>query len=84
MKEWVRGFVSISTTRNPLTLTLSPNGERERTEFVARNYWSAQRFKCDILPASGAGSRPSLSLALIPFRQNPHYRGHEIWERRHG
>ncbi len=36
MKEWVRGFASNSTAGNPLTPTLSPNGERERTEFAAR------------------------------------------------
>ena len=36
MKEWVRGVGSISTVGNPLTPTLSPNGERERTEFVAQ------------------------------------------------
>jgi hypothetical protein len=32
-KEWVRGFGSIGAAGNPLTPTLSPNGERERTEF---------------------------------------------------
>jgi hypothetical protein len=35
MKEWVRGFGSIGTAGNPLTPSLSPNGERERTEIVA-------------------------------------------------
>ena len=43
MKEWVRGFGSISTAGNPLTPTLSPSGERERTEFAARlGDWDAQ------------------------------------------
>jgi hypothetical protein len=37
MKEWVREFGSVSTVSNPLTPTLSPNGERERTEFAARS-----------------------------------------------
>jgi lysophospholipase L1-like esterase len=36
IKEWVRGFGSIRTARNPLTPTLSPNGEREHTESAAR------------------------------------------------
>jgi hypothetical protein len=36
-KEWVRGVISLSTAGNPLTPTLSPNGERERTEFAARS-----------------------------------------------
>jgi len=31
----VRGFGSLSSAGNPLTPTLSPNGERERTEFAA-------------------------------------------------
>jgi hypothetical protein len=34
MKEWVRGFGSIGLAGNPLTPTLSPTGERERTEPV--------------------------------------------------
>jgi len=36
IKEWVRGFASNSEAGMPLTPTLSPNGERERTEFAAR------------------------------------------------
>src|SRR5262249_18044556 len=34
IKERVRGFGSITWAGNPLTPTLSPNGERERTEFA--------------------------------------------------
>src|SRR6516164_8406686 len=34
-KEWVRGFGSVSSACNPLTPTLSPNGEREYTERAA-------------------------------------------------
>jgi hypothetical protein len=36
IKEWVRGFGSIGAAGNPLTPTLSPNGERERTAFAVR------------------------------------------------
>ena len=35
--EWVRGFGSVITARNPLTPTLSPNGEREPTVPVRRH-----------------------------------------------
>jgi len=35
IKEWVRGFGSIILAGNPLTPTLSPNGEREHTEPAA-------------------------------------------------
>src|SRR5262249_26155650 len=37
IKEWVRGFASIRSAGNPLTPTLSPNGEREYTERTARS-----------------------------------------------
>src|SRR5262249_60162896 len=37
IKEWVRGFGCISIAGNPLTRTLSPNGEREHTQFAARS-----------------------------------------------
>jgi hypothetical protein len=33
----VRAFAPNSTGGNPLTPTLSPTGERERTEFAARS-----------------------------------------------
>jgi hypothetical protein len=36
VKEWVRGLGSIGTASYPLTPTLSPDGEREHTEFAAR------------------------------------------------
>jgi mono/diheme cytochrome c family protein len=38
IKGWVRGFESISAAGNPLTPTLSPIGERERTEFAAHSW----------------------------------------------
>jgi iron(III) transport system substrate-binding protein len=37
IKKWVRGVGYISVAGNPLTPTLSPNGEREHTEFAARS-----------------------------------------------
>ncbi len=37
IKEWVRGFGSIILAGNPLTPTLSPNGEREHTESATRS-----------------------------------------------
>ena len=47
LKKWVRGFGSISSAGNPLTPTLSPNGEREQAEFAAR---------ADIISAKAARS----------------------------
>src|SRR5207302_4777375 len=55
VNEWVRGFGSINTARNPLTPTLSPNGERERTECVrseehTSELQSRENLVCRLLP----------------------------------